>query len=327
VTTQSSPYVRRPDANAHGRDADRPSAIPKRGWRDILLRVWENIDRDNVLIIAAGMAFFAFLAIPPGLTALVSLYGLLADPVDIEDQLTNLLGVLPPDAIRLVSHQLVAIAQNSSSTLSVSFVVSLVVALWSARSGTSTLITALNIAYKESEKRGIIEFNLVALALTLCAALVSAVSLVLVAVLPAVLDFIPFPGVATTVARLARWPILVILMMTAMASVYRLAPSRSYAKWRWVSWGAAAGAALWLAGSLLFSFYVEALAPYNRLYGSLGAVVVLMTWLYLSCIAILLGAELDAEIEHQTARDSTGDPEKPLGQRGAVMADTVGGER
>lgn len=274
----------------------------RRRGAEILLGVLANISSDNVFIIAAGMAFFAFLAIPPGLTALVSLYGLLADPADIEDQLNALLGLLPADAIRLVSRQLVAIAQNSSSTLSVSFLVSVGVALWSARSGISTLITALNIAYQEPERRGIVEFNLAALALTLCAALVATVSLVLVAILPAVLDVTPFHGLATTVARLVRWPILALLMMATLAIVYRFAPSRHYAEWRWVSWGAAVGAAVWLLGSVLFSLYVEALAPYNRLYGSLGAVVVLMTWLYLTCLAILFGAELDAEIEGDRRR-------------------------
>jgi membrane protein len=302
VTTELRRFGATSVGETHDRHAERPSKIPTRRGRDALVRVWVNFSRDNISVIAAGMAFFAFLAIPPGLTALVSLYGLLADPADIEYQLTGLLGVLPEDAIRLISHQLTAIAQNSTSSLSLSFIVSLSIALWSARSGISTLMTAINIAYKQTETRGIIRFNFVALVLTFSVTLVSVVSLLLVAILPLILDLIPFHGAAPTVARFARWPILAILMIIVLAMIYRFAPSREHAKWRWISWGAAAGGCLWLVVSALFSLYVEALAPYNRLYGSLGAVVVLMTWLYLTCLAVLFGAELDAVIEQQTMR-------------------------
>lgn len=311
---------------ARGQSADRPGDIPARGWKDILLRLKDRVSRDNISIIAAGVAFYAFLAIPSALTALVSLYGLMFDPSDVERQVSALQGILPGEAANLIRDQLKAVTSGPPATLGVSLVVSVLFAIWGARSAMSTLITALNIAYSEEEKRGFFRFQFAAFALTAAGILFAVVALALVAVLPAVIGLLPLGDAGKTVASVLRWPILVVAIMAALAAIYRYAPSRSTAKWRWVSWGAAVATLLWIAGSALFSVYVSAFASYNKTYGSLGGVVVLQLWLYLSAYAILLGAELNAEMEHQTARDTTTDPEQPMGRRGARMADTVAGE-
>lgn len=311
---------------ARGQSADRPGDIPARGWKDILLRLKDRVSRDNISIIAAGVAFYAFLAIPSALTALVSLYGLMFDPSDVERQVSALQGILPGEAANLIGDQLKAVTSGPPATLGVSLVVSVLFAIWGARSAMSTLITALNIAYGEEEKRGFFRFQFAAFALTAAGILFAVVALALVAVLPAVIGLLPLGDAGKTVASVLRWPILVVAIMAALAAIYRYAPSRSTAKWRWVSWGAAVATLLWIAGSALFSVYVSAFASYNKTYGSLGGVVVLQLWLYLSAYAILLGAELNAEMEHQTARDTTTDPEQPMGRRGARMADTVAGE-
>ncbi len=306
-----------------GRKAERPQDIPPRGWQSILLRVKDRIARENISIIAAGVAFYSFLAIPSALTALVTLYGLLFNPADVERQVASLQGILPTDAANLITAQLKAVTAGKPTTLGVSLVISVLVAIWGARSAMSTLITALNVAYAEEEKRGFIRFQLASLGLTVAAIVFAVIALALIAVLPAVIGLLPLGDLGKTIAAVLRWPVLVVLITIGLAAIYRYAPSRREAKWRWVSWGAAVATVLWLAGSALFSVYVSQFASYNKTYGSLGAVVVLMMWLYLSAFALLLGAELNAEMEHQTERDTTTEPPKPMGRRGARMADTV----
>ncbi len=307
----------------HGHHADAPSEIPSHGWKQVLWRVKERLGHDNISIIAAGVAFYAFLAIPSALTALVALYGLAFDPAEVGRQASSLAGVVPDQAMQLISQQLQAITSRPSSTLGIGFIVALVVALWSARSGMSTLMTALNIAYAEEERRGFLRFQAAALGLTAGAVLFALVSIALVAVLPAIIDLLPFGDAGKTLASVVRWPVLLVLVVSGLAAVYRYAPSRREPKWRWVSWGAALATILWIVGSALFSVYVGEFASYNKTYGSLGAVVVLMMWLYVSAYAVLLGAELNAELEHQTACDTTAGPPKPMGTRGAWAADTV----
>lgn len=309
---------------AHGREATWPSHIPARGWRDIALRVGENISRTNLSLIAAGLAFFAFLAIPSALTALVALYGLAFDPAAVGRQIAAMKGVVPDAAIGIISDELTQITQSSGSKLSFALALSVIVALWSVRSGTASLIAALNIAYDEREKRGMFRFYLDALTLTACGTLFVTVAVALVAVLPAVIAFLPLGPFAKIAAAAVRWPALLALVMAALAAIYRYAPSRAKARWRWVSWGAAIATVLWLGGSALFSLYVSSFASYEKTYGSLGAVVALLMWLYVSCFVVLLGAEINAEMEHQTARDSTTGAPKPMGERGATMADTLG---
>jgi membrane protein len=313
--------------DGHGRAATWPSEIPPRGWWDIALRVKDNLSRHNTSLIAAGIAFYVFLAIPSAVTALVSLYGLVFDPRTVAQQVAAMQGVLPADVIKLVSDQLQAITARPAATLGVGLLVSVLLAIWGARSATGALISALNITYEEPERRNFFRLQAITFGLTLGAVLFAVVALALVAVLPAVVHLLPLGAVGTWVALVLPWPILLVLVMVMLAAVYRYAPSREEPRWRWVSWGAVIATALWLAGSAGFSLYVGKFASYDKTYGSLGAVVVLLLWLYLTAFIALLAAEFNAETEHQTARDSTTGQQRPLGQRGARVADSVGASR
>jgi membrane protein len=313
--------------DAHGRSATTPSDIPKHGWRDILLRVKDAVSEKSLGLIAAGAAFYAFIAIPSGIAVLISIYGLIADPVQVEQQVETVKAIMPPQAIDIVLGLLNSLLNQPRANLSFGLLVSLSIALWSATSATTSIMTALNVAYGEREKRGLIQYYAEAIAFTLASVLFLIISLGLIAVLPAAIDFLPLGDFGRTLASWLRWPVLVALFVVALSFAYRFMPSRSTPKWRWVTWGAVAGGLLWIAASYGFSFYVSHFSSYDKTYGSLAGVVLLMMWLYVSNYAVLLGAQLDAEIEHQTARDSTTGHPKPLGQRGARMADTIGEEK
>lgn len=311
----------------HGRRAQWPSHIALRGWRDIVLGTIDDVVNTNVSLVAAGVAFFGFLAIPSAFSAVVALYGLAFNPADVQRQVDAMRGVVPDQAISLIADQLQSITAHSGSKLGIAFGVSIAVALWSVRSGMSSLMTALNIAYGETERRGLLSFQATALALTLGGTLFATVALALIALLPAVIGLLPLGEFGKGLASAVRWPVLLVLMIANLAALYRFGPSRQHARWRWVSWGAAVASMVWLVVSVLFSIYVTGFAAYDKTYGSLGGVVVLLMWLYLTCFAILLGAQLNAEIEHQTARDSTTGLPLPMGERGATMADTLGETR
>ncbi|MBY0431735.1 MAG: YihY/virulence factor BrkB family protein [Rhodospirillales bacterium] len=314
----------RPEAKVRGREADSPSQIPSPGWRDVALRVWENLSRKNIPIIAAGVAYYGLFSIFPALAALISVYGLVVDPATVEQQVSSLTAVIPAEAQGILADQMKAVSSSSGTGLGLGLVVSVLVALWTATQGTKASMTALNVVYEEPEQRGFLRFTATALALTAGGILFVIVALALVAVLPAVLKFIGLGGVTEILLQLGRWPVLGAMVMLALAVVYRYAPSRDMPRWRWVSWGAAVATVLWLAGSGLFSYYVSHFGSYNKTYGSVGAVVVLLLWMYLSAFVVLLGGMLNAELEHQTARDSTVGQPKPMGQRNARMADTLG---
>lgn len=306
-----------------GRQAGQPHEIPARGWRDILWRVKDEMSRDNLSILAAGCAFYAMLAIVPALAAAISLFGLVADPVMIEQQIEQLAHILPQEAQGIITDQLSRLASQPRTGLSVGAMIGILFALWSASYGIQTLMTGLNVVYDEEEKRGFVQFYATALMLTLGAILSVLVALTLVAVLPAVLAFLGLPSWVETAISTARWPLLGVLTMFGLAVLYRYGPSRREARWQWVSWGAVAATILWLIVSSLFSLYVSRFGSYNETYGTLGAVVILLMWFYLTAYIILMGGELNAEMEHQTAKDTTRSG-RPLGARGAHMADTVG---
>jgi len=311
---------------ARGRAADTPREIPAAGWRDVLWRVKDAMSKDNLSLVAAGVAFYALLAIFPAIAALVSIYGLLADPQTVEQQLAATSQVLPEDARSIIEEQLTRVTAGASAALSLGAIVSLLLALWSANKGTQSLITALNIVYHEEEKRSFVWLTLISLGLTLGIILFLIIGLAAIAVMPALFGNLGLPEDIRRLASWLRWPILGIGFVIALSVFYRLAPSRDEARWRWVSWGAVLATVLWLIGSALFSWYVANFGSYNETYGSIGAVVVLMMWFWLSALIVLLGAELNAEMEHQTERDTTRGPERPMGERGAYVADT-GGEQ
>lgn len=305
-----------------GRDADSPSDIPPPGWKDILWRTWREFNNDRVPAVAGSVAFFSLLAVFPALAAFVSLYGLFADVQGAREQLNLLAGLLPNDTLQFVGDQMVRIADGRGSRLGLAFVFSLALSLWSANAGMKALFDGLNIAYEEKEKRGYVRLNAVALAFTLGGIVFVVAVLTGVVALPVALHLLGYAG--RDPMWMLRWPLLLGIVVLGLAALYRFGPSRRQARWRWVSWGSIAAALLWLCASMAFSWYVGRFAHYDRTYGSLGAVVGFMTWIWLSVIMVLLGAELNAEIEHQTAVDSTVGRPKPMGVRHAKMADTLG---
>lgn len=307
---------------AHGRSADRPSDIPKAGWREVLKRVYENIGRYEVNVVSAGIAFNAFLALFPAIIAAVSVYGLVADPQTVERQVSQLGAFLPKDLQGILFEQMHSVATASGGALGWSLALSVVLALWAAGRGTRGLISGLNIVYGEDESRGVLAYNLTVLGVTVAAIVFAVVALGLIAALPALRGFLPFGDLLGTVLMWLRWPLLAVFVMAGLAAIYRYAPSREQPKWRWVSWGAALAAVLWLVGSALFSLYVSQFGNFNETYGSIAAVAVALLWFQLTAFAVLLGALLDAELEHQTERDTTTGGRQPMGRRGAQVADT-----
>jgi membrane protein len=290
----------------------------------ILWRTWEEFNKDRILSVAAGVTFYALLALFPAVAALVSLYGLFAERDTIGSHLNVLAGFLPSVAVEIIGSEVSRIAGQAESTLGTAFFFSLVVSLWTANAGMKGLFEAMNVVYEEDEKRSFIALNLRSLGFTVAAIVFVLLALAAIVIVPIVLNYVGFATIGEVVLSLLRWPVLLLIVLFGLAVLYRYGPSRRNAQWKWVTWGSVLSAILWLAASLLFSWYVANFGNYNTTYGSLGAAIGFMTWIWLSTIIILLGGELNAEMEHQTARDTTVGPSKPLGSRGAHMADTVG---
>ncbi len=307
-----------------GREAQRPRDIPSRGWFDIAMRVKNEVSRDNVSLVAAGLALYALLAAFPALAAALSLYGLFASPEQIAGQVESLAGVLPEQVTRIVGGQLQSLAAQQGGALGIGAVIGFVIALWSARKGITALMTATNIAYNEEEQRSFLRQLLVSLAFTL-GAVVAFVGMVLVAVaVPLAVEAIGLGGGVETLVAVLRWVLLWLLMVLGLSVVYRFAPDRDPARWRWVNWGSATAATLWIVGSVLFAVYVRNFGSYGETYGSLAGVVVLLLWFYLSGFVVVLGAEINAEMERQTRKDTTRGRHEPMGSRQAHAADTLG---
>lgn len=306
-----------------GRKARGPGEIPARGWKDVLWRTYREFTQDQIQMVAGSVAFSAIMALFPAMAAFVSLYGMFADVGAAREHLAILAGFIPADALTFIGDQMVRIAQQRQASLSLTFAVSLLLSIWSANAGMKALFNGLNIAYDEREKRNFLQLNLITLGFTLGAVAFMVVAAATVIVLPIVFQFFWLDAQSTILAQ-ARWPVMAVVTMIALSVAYRYGPSRERARWRWVTWGGAFAAVLWLAGSLLFSFYLANFSNYNATYGSLGAIFGLFTWIWLSSVIVLLGAELNSEIEHQTAIDSTTGAPLPLGLRGASMADSVG---
>jgi membrane protein len=283
----------------HGRSAERPQDIPKAGWTDILWRLKRRLAEDRLSIIAAGVAFYGLLSIFPALTAMVALYGLLFDPAQVTQQIESLRGMLPPQAADLLASQLQELSQTDRAALGIGVAGGVILSLWSASSAVKTLMEALNVAYGEEEKRGFLKRTAIALALTLGAIVATLAAIALVVALPAVIGFLGLGEPLEQLARWARWPIVALLAWAAIAVVYRYGPSRERPQWQWRSWGAGLAVILWLVGSALFSWYVTHFGNYNKTYGSMGAVVILLMWFLLSAYAVLIGAELNAQLERR----------------------------
>jgi membrane protein len=306
-----------------GEQASTPTQIPAKGWWQVVKRGWKEASEDQVPLLGAGVAFFGFLALFPALAAFTLIYGLVADPATISAQTQTLTASLPPEARTLLVGQLDQLASAPQQSLGWGLVLALVLALWSASGGVGNLITAVNIAYDEEKKRGFVKDKLLALGVTVGAVIFMALIVALMAGVPVVLGFLDVNGPLRWVTEVVRWLLLAALVMVALAVLYRVAPDRDAPKFRWVSAGAVTATVLWLVASAAFSLYVTFFGNYAKTYGALAGVVLLMLWLWLTSYAILLGAEINAESEEQTVKDTTSGPEQPLGRRGAVKADST----
>jgi membrane protein len=307
-----------------GRRARAPLQIPWRGWKDILTRTYQEIQNNRLLALAAGVVFYSLVALFPAIAAGVSSYALFANAATIGKHLSIAADMVPAGSLDMLGEEITRIAAKSDGKLTLGFAVGLGIALWSANAGMKAIFDALNIIYHEDEKRGLVRLNLVSLLFTICAIAGTGLAIALVVVFPLLLAAFGLTSSDHPIIGYLRWPLMFVLVILGLAVLYRYGPSRRLVKWRWITVGSVFAALAWLVVSSLFSWYLGNFANYNATYGALGAVVGLMMWMWLSTIVVLVGAELNSEIEHQTARDSTVGPEKPLGARGAVMADTVG---
>lgn len=310
--------------NERGREAAGPQQIPPRGWKDIFLRAWSDSSEKNLSLVAGGVTYYVVLALFPGLAALVSIFGLVANPAQVERQVNALNGILPDSAKQLIATELHQLVSASGGALSIGVVLGIAFALWSASRGMSGMISALDIAYDQPERRSFIRFNMIALILTVGLIIGGLIVIALVAGLPAVLSAIGADPSTKWVALIVEWPLLIVFVLVMLAVLYRFAPDRSEPRWEWVSPGAVTATVLWVIGSIIFAIYVSHFGSYNATYGSLGAVIVLLTWLWLSAYVVLLGAEINAEAERQTQCDSTTGKPAAMGHRGATAADTLG---
>ena len=309
-----------------GRNAVKPTDIPKEGWLDILARTKQQLSEDNLTVVAAGIAFYGFVAVVPALAVTVAIYGLAADPSQIPEQITAMAQVVPNSALPMLEEQMLRITSNTKSA-GISAIIGVLIAIYSSANATKAMISGLNIAYDETERRSFFKLTAIAIVLTLGAIIAAVFAVGRVAVLPSALKHMNITSGVEWLLNSVRWPILVGGFMTSLAVLYRFGPCRHDAKWNWVSPGALVATGLWLLGSAAFSLYVSKVGSYDKTYGPLGAVVVFLMWLYLSALAVLLGAEFNSELERQTKEDTTEGPPKPLGQRGATSADTVGPSR
>ena len=305
-----------------GEGAEKPTEIPAAGWKQILKRAWAEGKDDHVPLLAGGVAYNAFLALFPALIAAVTLYGLFASPEDVQSQVESLASGLPEDAASLLERTLSNIADGSDGALGIGLVVSVAGALFAASAGMQGLMKAVNAAYDEDETRGFLKLRGTALLLTFGAIVFVLVAIGIIAVLPVVFDAIGLGSFATILLGIARFVGLALLVVGALAVVYRYAPDRDDPQFAWTSLGAVAATVVWILASLGFSLYVNNFGSYGETYGALAGVVVLLIWLYLTAYIVLLGAEINSESEQQTKKDTTKGEPKPIGERDAVKADT-----
>jgi membrane protein len=307
--------------DGRGRQAEAPQQIPPKGWKDIAKRVKTEVKQDQVPLLAAGVGFYALLSLFPAIIAGVSIYGLVADPETVRRQLDKLANLLSPETAKLLGEQIRQITSGAGGALGLATVLGILVALWSASSGMKALITGVNLAYDETETRKFLKLRGLALLLTVGAMVGMAVALVLIVAFPALTN--DWPTALRWAAAVVRFVLLAGLLIVGLALVYRYAPDRDEPRWAWVSWGSGIATVLWVVASLAFSFYVGHFGNYNKTYGALAGVIILMFWLWLTAVVVLVGAELNTEMELQTAKDTTAGPEQPMGERDAHAADHV----
>ncbi|HYJ70893.1 MAG TPA: YihY/virulence factor BrkB family protein [Actinomycetota bacterium] len=307
--------------DGRGRRADTPQEIPAKGWKDIAKRTLKEVKADQVPLLGAGVAFYVLLALFPAIIAGVSIYGLVADPQTVRDQINQLTNLLSPETAKLVGTQLEQVTSSAGGALGLATVLGILTALWSASSGMKALITGVNLAYDETEGRKFVKLRGLSILMTLGAMVLLAVALALIVGFPAVPDSWPTPLQWT--AAILRFVLLAALLLAGLAALYRYAPDRDKPRWSWASPGSVVATVLWVLASVGFSVYVNAFGNYNKTYGALAGIIILMFWLYLTAFVVLVGAELNAEMELQTVEDTTAGPTRPMGERDAYVADHV----
>ncbi len=312
-----------PRNSSTGAAATAPHEIPARGWLAVAKRVAQQFLAHRLMAESAGVIFFVLLAIFPAIAAIVSLYGLFNDPATVSNQLAAISGILPSGGMDILKEEVTRHTTNGNTKLGFGLVLGLATSLWSSNQGMKALFDVLNVVYDEREKRGYVRLTLITLGFTFATLLFVVLAMAGVVVLPVVLNFVGFDHSMDTLLKLLRWPVMLAVISVLLSVLYRYGPSRERAKWRWVSWGGAFASIAWVLVSLGFSYYVSNFGSYNKTYGSLGAAIGFMTWIWISVMVVLLGAELNAELEHQTAHDTTTGTEQALGTRGATKADTV----
>ena len=305
----------------HGPHPASPFRIPWQGWKQILWRNYARINEDRLLAIAAGVVFFGLLAIFPAITALVSFYGLFANPSTIAANLQSLALMLPEGSFQIVQDQIARVLAKGNTELGATFLFGLGLALWSANAGVKALIDALNVAYGEREKRGLLPLNLLSLAFTIGGIIALLLMVAAVVAFPLMLDHLGLGPQSKLIFSLARWPLLFLILWGALGLLYRFGASREHPRWEWLNVGTLAAALLWIVGSSLLSWYLSNFANYNATYGSLGAAIGLMTWMWMSAIIVLWGAELNSEIEREMGLDTTVKRPDPLAACDPAMAD------
>jgi membrane protein len=310
-----------PAAREAGRYARAPHEIPPKGWWTVAKRAGAGFIQDRIMAEAASVTFYVLLALFPALAAFISIYGLFTNPASVGAQLASIGSFVPGGGMDIIQGQITALTSKSGGTLGFAAITCLLVSLWSANNGIKSLIGALNVVYHEHEKRSYVKLTLVAFAFTMGTIVFGILALFTVVAIPILLKFVGLGFATAILISLLRWPLMLAVLAVMLAIIYRYGPSRNWARWGWVSWGGGAAAIFWVLVSLAFSFYVANFANYNKTYGSLGAVIGFMTWIWISTIIVLMGAELNAELEQQTEMDSTIGPEKPPGERGAFKAD------
>ncbi len=311
-------------ADTLGHRADSPWQMPLAAWKQILGRTWRQTWLDNVGLVAAGVAFYGFLALVPLLGMIALAYGFVADPQSVVSNMRTLTAILPADIALLIGEQLIGAVRASESAKGAGLVLGLVVALYGASNGAGAVITALNIAYQEDEKRSLLRFYTIALVITLAAVVLAVAALVAITALAFLGELLPqASGLAIFAGKAAAYVVLLLATAGIAATLYRFAPSREEARWTWITPGSLFTAAIWLLLTVLFGFYVTRIADYSATYGSLGTIIGLLTWMYLSAYVFVVGAEINSEIEHQAEKDSTTGKPEPMGRRGAWSADHV----
>ena len=323
MTTNTLDAADHADATGRGRQADKPWQIPLSGWKDVLLRARQEMVRDHVTLIAAGCAFYALLAVFPGIAAAISLWGLFAEPSEIVRQIDGFTAALPPEAAGIIHEQAAAAAAADKGAL-LTALFGIALGIFSASKGINSLIEGLNIVYDETEQRGFLKKTLLNLGLTFASVIGLLLAAILVVAVPAALGQMGLGAGSRILVTIVQWTVLILGAGAAFAMLYRIAPNRTGARWEWLSGGGLLAVLVWVLGSALFSFYVARFASYNATYGALGGVVILLMWLYMTAVVILLGAEVNAELERQTKRDTTTGKRRPMGERGAFAADTLG---